>query len=224
MKHNTRTQFVKDMDRGNEGEIKVKKYIYEKYGIKSIITDEEDSKREHIDIRILKKEHQEVDNKIYSDFIHKYGYKIEVKYDQTANRTGNIYLEIWSNVRINPPNAGAISQCRGHSIWYVLDEKFLVFDRAALLSCLFTHFYFNTEQAQKWRATTSKPSWQKTIKKHLSKFNSFVDRFGKVNGYIKVNLMPAGVNADVRGILISIKEIEELKEKIGLVEVIKLSS
>ncbi len=221
MKHNTRSQFVKDMGRGNEGVVKVKKYIYERYGIKSIITNEADSKREHIDIRILKKEHQEVDEKIYSAFVRKFGYKIEVKYDQTANRTGNIYLEIWSNVRIKPPNPGTISQCRAHSIWYVLNDKFLVFDRAALLSCLITHFYFNTEKAQRWRETTSKPFWQKTIKEHLLKFDSFIDKFGGIGGEIKTNLMPAGVNADVRGILVSIKEIEELKEKIGLVNILK---
>jgi hypothetical protein len=30
MKYNTKEQFVKDMERGNEGSIKVKKFIYEK--------------------------------------------------------------------------------------------------------------------------------------------------------------------------------------------------
>ena len=75
-----------------------------------------------------------------------------------------------------------------------------------------------------WRETTSKPSWQETIKEHLSKFNGFVDKLGEVNGEIKTNLMPAGVNADVRGILVSIKEIEELKERIGLIESIQINS
>ena len=221
MKHNTKEQFVKDIERGNEGSVKVKKYIYDKYGIKSIITNEADSKREHIDIRVLKKEHQDVEDKTYSEFISKFGYKIEVKNDQTANRTGNIYLEVWSNVRVNPPNAGTISQCRAHSIWYVLDNKFLVFDRATLLSSLITHFYFNTEQAKHWRELTVKPSWQSTISEHFSKFNSFVDKFGELDGKIKMNFMPAGVNADVRGLLVSIKEIEELKEKIGLITILK---
>jgi hypothetical protein len=222
MKHNTREQFVRDIDRGNEGTIKVKTYIYEKYGIKSIITDEEDNKREHIDIRILKKEHQVVDEKIYSAFIHKFGYKIEVKHDQTANKTGNIYLEIWSNVRINPPNPGAISQCRAHSIWYVLDKKLLVFDRALLFSCLLTHFYFDTQDAQKWKSITTKPRWQGLIKEHLLKYNSFVDQYGMSGNELKINLMPAHINSDVRGILVSIQDIERLKEKIGLIEVVNL--
>lgn len=222
MRKNTFSQFVRDMDRGNEGVIKVKKYIYEQYKIKSIITNEVDSKREHIDIRILKPKHQEVAQELYNKFIHKFGYKIEVKQDETANRTGNIYLELWSNVSINPPRAGAISECRAHSIWYVLKDKFLVFNRESLISCLITHFYFGTEEANRWKELTSKPNWKLTIKKHIEKYGSFVDKYGS-NGEIELCLMPAGVNSDVRGILVPIKDIIKLKEKIGLIDVIPVN-
>ncbi|MBI2660490.1 hypothetical protein HYX07_04980 [Candidatus Woesearchaeota archaeon] len=211
------------MDRGNEGVIRVKKYIYEKFGIKSIITNEEDSKREHIDIRVSKIEHQKISKEVYSNFINKFGYKIEVKKDDTANRTGNIYFEIWSNVSVNPPRAGAISECRSHSIWYVLNDRFLVFNRESLISCLITHLYYNTTEAKRWKQITSKSNWKPLIKKHIEKYASFIDNYGNNGGEIELCLMPAGVNSDVRGILIPIEDIVKLKEKIGLIDAITVN-
>lgn len=220
MKKNTFSQFLKDMGRGNEGVIRVEKYISEKFRIKSEITNEEYSKREHIDIRILKFESQKISKEVYSNFINKFGYKIEVKKDDTANRTGNIYFEIWSNVGIEPPRAGAISECRAHSIWYVLSNRFLVFNRESLISCIVTHLYFDTAEAKRWKAITSKPNWKPLIRKHIEKYGSFIDNYGSRNGEIELCLMPAGVNSDVRGILVPIEDILKLKEKIGLIDVI----
>jgi hypothetical protein len=171
----TYTDLKRDLHRGKRGEDKVQKLLKDELKIPTVNVGKDNP---HWDLEV------DVDEgrKYPRTAIKKYGETYEVKTDDTSQKTGNFYLEVWSNRE--HLNAGCIPNCKADTIVIVSGNVLYFVDRALFYTWVFENLFLNTELANDWRTRC--------------------ERITK-NG----TMVSAQNNKDVEGILIPLKDIKK---------------
>ena len=209
----TLEQIIKDIGRGAVGEKIVKEYLERKYGLK---VEDKTNLQLSYDLEITGFDESRTSSKDYKRIIEKFGYRIEVKRDYTADRTGNYATEIWSNKPIN--NSGCVPKCVADTLAIVLENKIIFLNRAHFLAWIIDELYHSTATAEKWREKTT-DTMNGTLRKLLSMMIqgniTNEEKRGKALGLLEkpgYKMVCAGwtkeheENLDVRNILIPIEE------------------
>lgn len=174
----TYRQLQKDLHRGKEGEDRVMAFLskIQTNGCGEVVNVGKDNP------------HWDLENTGHAG---KFGRTFEVKTDDTSQRTGNFYLEVWSNRGCK--NAGCIPNCKADTLVIISGPEMYFLDRGLFYSWVFENLFLNTKIAEDWRKRTNKASGN-------------------------TGLVAANNNKDVQGVLIPLKHI---KESIALIDVIR---
>lgn len=173
------TQLQKDLVRGKEGEDSVQKFLKEKF---NIVTENLGGENPYWDLdgrhmyTTLLNNGKDVSN------YKKYGITYEVKKDDTSKKTGNFYVEVWSNKRCL--NSGCIFNCKADTIVVVSGKKLYFINRALFLSWIVENMFCESEEYKTWKTKTK--------------------RVGGKDGFAA-----AKNNPDVQGLLIPLEHIEK---------------
>lgn len=182
----TYDQLIKDFRLGRvEGEDVVQQFLYKKYGM---ITNNVGEQRLGWDLEVVGIDGAAIgvgddtfdESKFYDKFIKQFGKLFEIKRDATSDKTGNIYWECWSNIRINNP--GCMMNCKADTLVFVRKTEFIFLNRPIFLSWVFDNLFMRTPLSETWRHKTFR------------------------NG--KEQMMSAKNNIDVRGILMPVEHIK----------------
>jgi len=101
------------------------------------------------------------EEKLLKKFGLQFGKTFEVKRDKTSDKTGNVYWECWSNLRLN--NAGCMLECKADTVVFVRKTEFIFLNRATFLSWIFDNLFMRTRLSTQWRQKTFRTGKQKMI-------------------------------------------------------------
>jgi hypothetical protein len=182
----TYSQLQKDFVRGREGEDVVQEFLEKNL---SIVTENLGKTCPYWDLdgrdmfEAMTKAKKDVSN------YRKYGVTFEVKRDDTSQKTGNFYFEVWSNRQ--HLNAGCIPNCKADTLVIVSGKTYYFLNRALFYTWVFENLFLDTDLARDWKSRTNKASGNK-------------------------GMVPAKNNSDVEGILLP---LEHLKKSYACIEV-----
>lgn len=177
-----RTTLLRDLARGKEGEDVVQKFLSDTYGV---LTRNVGPLRLGWDLEVvgIDETHflgrQKATN-VLDAFVKDFGSTFEIKRDATSDRTGNVYWECWSNIRVHNP--GCMLSCKADTIVFVRKQELLFLNRPMFLSWLYENLFLQTPLALEWKAKTNPRGDQR--------------------------MMSAKNNPDVQGILIPVVHIK----------------
>ena len=148
--------FVRDLARGTEGEEIVEEFLLEEFGLVS-----ENVSQNNPDFDILitgvctkwAKSKGVVSKKLFKKilkdgfgFRNKNELSVEVKYDQAASRSGNIFIELFFDITEGKP--GTVFKCKADIVCWVIPrarkkKSIYLFKRAEMLAWLFEYMREN---------------------------------------------------------------------------------
>lgn len=180
-------QIVKDIQVGfEEGERPVQVFLREHFGIKTRNVGHKhvgwDLEFAGVDPKYLEKNKRTSKARVQKKFINKFGKTFEIKRDKASDRTGNLFFEVWSNIRVHNP--GCINGSKADVLVLVRKKEFIFIDRGFFISWIIYNLYNDSPMCKRWKRKTC----------------------GKVK---EVEMKNSPISPQVRGILIPMEDIKK---------------